>query len=113
MQLPRPTAPRDGVVANGAKCREREPGRQRTRLPCPGPSCKLPGGRPEARESAMALSPGVASRFGGWPARASASLCPALALALAPPPAGAQLDTVRRWLGLEHAQRPWTGDLDG
>jgi membrane-bound lytic murein transglycosylase MltF len=61
----------------------------------------------------MALSPGVASRLGGWPARASASLCAALALTLAPRPAGAQLDTVRRWLGLEHAQRPWTGDLDG
>ncbi len=34
-------------------------------------------------------------------------------LALAPRGAEAQLDTVRRWLGLERAQREWTGDLDG
>jgi hypothetical protein len=36
----------------------------------------------------------------------------ALAL-LAPRPAEAQLDTMRRWLGLEQVQREWTGDLDG
>jgi len=35
------------------------------------------------------------------------------ALALVPTPARAQLDTVRRWLGFEHAQRTWMGDLDG
>jgi membrane-bound lytic murein transglycosylase MltF len=40
-----------------------------------------------------------------------ASLC--IVLALHPLPAGAQLDTMRRWLGLEQAQRDWTGDLDG
>ncbi len=34
-------------------------------------------------------------------------------LVFAPQPAGAQLDTMRRWLGLERAQREWTGDLDG
>jgi len=45
-------------------------------------------------------------------ARAALGLAAALLL-LAPAPAGAQLDTVRRWLGLEHAQRTWTGDLDG
>ena len=39
--------------------------------------------------------------------------CLVVALSLAPLSAGAQLDTVRRWLGLEQAQREWTGDLDG
>jgi membrane-bound lytic murein transglycosylase MltF len=34
-------------------------------------------------------------------------------LALAPPPAHAQLQSVRRWLGFEAVQRAWTGDLDG
>jgi membrane-bound lytic murein transglycosylase MltF len=34
-------------------------------------------------------------------------------LALAPRSAEAQLDTMRRWLGMERAQREWTGDLDG
>jgi membrane-bound lytic murein transglycosylase MltF len=45
-------------------------------------------------------------------ARWALGLC-ASVLLLAPAPASAQLDTVRRWLGLEHAQRTWTGDLDG
>jgi len=40
-----------------------------------------------------------------------AGLC--AVLALAPRPAAAQLDTMRRWLGFEAAQREWTGDLDG
>jgi len=34
-------------------------------------------------------------------------------LLFAPRLAQAQLDTMRRWLGLEQAQREWTGDLDG
>ena len=34
-------------------------------------------------------------------------------LMLVPLPARAQLDTMRRWLGLERTQREWTGDLDG
>ena len=34
-------------------------------------------------------------------------------LMLVPLPAGAQVDTMRRWLGLERTQREWTGDLDG
>src|SRR5215510_6180044 len=35
------------------------------------------------------------------------------AAALAPGTARAQLDSVRRWLGLEHATQAYTGDLDG
>jgi membrane-bound lytic murein transglycosylase MltF len=37
----------------------------------------------------------------------------AAALLLAPRPAAAQLDAVRRWLGFERVQEEWTGDLDG
>jgi membrane-bound lytic murein transglycosylase MltF len=48
----------------------------------------------------------------GMPGRSGWALLCAL-LALAPRGAQAQLDTMKRWLGLESAQREWTGDLDG
>ncbi len=50
----------------------------------------------------------------GWPRVGRRALLAALvALVLVPGLAGAQLDTLRRWLGFESLQGEWTGDLDG
>jgi len=50
---------------------------------------------------------------GRWIPTAWSLLLLCAVLALVPRSADAQLDTMRRWLGLERAQREWTGDLDG